>query len=229
MSAARVAERTVAAGCRVHSAQFGVGGRGPSSGLGGAGVLAVARGRGGHRLLRLLARGPPVPAVVAGGHGHRRGPTPVAPGPVSAAAGRPRGHRRTRRGAGDRARGSPRRVGDDGGPWCGRMCDGPAHVPRGPGAQQAAANGGAMGAMGGRGCRSGFRAPLPAVGPTTPAGRLGTPQRSRVAAGGDGDALSRGGTSGASCGMCGRRFPDPGGLRTCAVRPAPRTERLPPS
>lgn len=230
MSAARVAERTVAAGRRVHSARLGVGRHRPPSRLGGAGVRAARGCRGGGRLRHLVARGPSAPILVAGGRGHRHRPTPLALGAVRANTGTPRTCRSTRRDAGCRVRGTPQCVGDVGGPLPGRMRDGSAYVPRGPGAEPPAGDGGPMGPDGSHGGRSGLRGPLAAMGPAARGDRTTrTPQQPCPTADRDGDALSRGGTPGASCRVCRRRSPDPGGLCTSMVKPAPRTEKVAPS
>lgn len=227
MSAALAAERTVAACCRFHAAQHGVGRRGPSTGFGGGGVLAGGGGRGGGRPRRLVACGPDLPFPVAGACGHRRRSVPPAPGGVRPAPRTPRTPRRARRGTGDRARGAPQPVGDDGGPLRGRVRHGPAHVPRGPGAQPAAGDGEPLGPGGGRRCLRGLRCPLPALRPNGPADRVRTARRPCPTAGGDHDAVSRGGASGASRPVCGRRSPDPGGPCTRTAKPALRTERPP--
>ncbi len=228
MSAALAAERTVAAGWRLHPAQHGVGRRGPPAGLGGRGVLVRVGARGGGCPRLLVARGPDLPFPVAGARGHRGRPTPAAPGCVRTASRTARAPR-VRRGAGGRARGAPRTVGHDGGPLRGRVRNGPPHVPRGPGAQPAAGDGGPLGPDGVRDGPRGLRRPLPFPCPAATADRVRTLRRPGSSAVGDDDALVRGGASGASRPVCGRRSPDPGGPRADTARPAPRTERVPPS
>lgn len=229
MSAALTAERTVAAGCRLHGVQLGVGRRGPPTGLGGSGVLAGVGARSGRRLRLRVARGPHLPVLVAGARGHRGRPTPAAPRRVRTASRTARAPRRVRRGAGDRARGAPRPVGHDGGPLRGRVPDGTPHVPRGPGAQPAPGDGRPLGRHGGRHGPRGVRGRLPVPRPAPPAGGARTAGRPRPAAVGDDGAPARGGASGTSRPMGGRRSPDPSGPCADTARPAPRTERVPPS
>lgn len=229
MSAAFAAERTVAAGWRLHPAQHGAGRRGSPAGPGGRGVLARVGARGGGRPRLLVARGPDLPFPTTPPGGHRGRPTPAAPGRVRTRSRTARAPRGVRRGAEGSARGAPRTVGHDGGPLRGRVRDGPPDVPRGPGAQPAPGDGRPLGRGDGRHGPRGLRRPLPVPRPAAPANGVRTPRRPGPAAVGDDDALVRGGASGASRPACGRRSPDPGGPRADTAKPAPRTERVPPS
>lgn len=225
VSAAREAGRTVAAGCRVHPAQFGTGRRGPSSGGCGTGSLAAGDGWGGWDLRPVVARHADVPAAdaaqapapLARGRGDRRGPTRTAPGPVRTASRVRRACRSPRPGPADRTgRRTPRYVDDGGCPWRRHLRDGPAHAPGGSGAQPAPGDGGPVDPAGRRGRRRGLRRPPPAVAGALAADRPRAARRSGRTAGGRDNALPLGGAPGASGRVRRRRSPDPLVPRGCS-------------